>query len=149
MGCRQFPDPYVLNSKGNVLASLGRWKGDISYISIGGTIRPCSTPSPRSAHVLSGLTSVSFERRAATAQPVCDVQRRGKITCARQLASRRLQASRTEMAPLHPGSMVGPHSILCISATLSSWVTEEFGKKAAMSCAPHTNAVTPVAHAVS
>ena len=25
--CRQYPDPYVLNSKGNVLASLGRWKG--------------------------------------------------------------------------------------------------------------------------
>ena len=25
--CRQYPDPYVLNSKGNVLASLGRWNG--------------------------------------------------------------------------------------------------------------------------
>ena len=28
MLCRQFPDPYVLNSRGNVLASLGRWKGE-------------------------------------------------------------------------------------------------------------------------
>ena len=26
--CRQYPDPYVLNSRGNVLASLGRWKGE-------------------------------------------------------------------------------------------------------------------------
>ena len=61
MDCRQFPDPYVLNSKGNVLASLGRWKGDISYISIEGITRPCSNPSPRSAHVLPGLASVSME----------------------------------------------------------------------------------------
>ena len=32
MDCRQYPDPYVLNSKGNVLASLGRWKGGSSYV---------------------------------------------------------------------------------------------------------------------
>ena len=29
--CRQYPDPYVLNSKGNVLASLGRWRGKQPY----------------------------------------------------------------------------------------------------------------------
>ena len=28
VSCRQYPDPYVLNSRGNVLASLGRWKGE-------------------------------------------------------------------------------------------------------------------------
>ena len=34
MACRQYPDPYVLNSKGNVLASLGRWKGDLSLSAV-------------------------------------------------------------------------------------------------------------------
>lgn len=28
VSCRQYPDPYVLNSRGNVLASLGQWKGE-------------------------------------------------------------------------------------------------------------------------
>ena len=49
-------------------------------------------------------------------QSICDVQRPGKITCAQQLGSRKLQASRTGTAPLHPGLMVGLSSIPCISA---------------------------------
>lgn len=28
----RFPDPYVLNSRGNVLASLGRWQGVLGFL---------------------------------------------------------------------------------------------------------------------
>ena len=32
--CRQYPDPYVLNSRGNVQASLAHWKGQCQILPI-------------------------------------------------------------------------------------------------------------------